>query len=788
LLALIRRCPFYLAALAPAFLCPSGAQAQAPVAFNIPRTSLSAAITQAAVQAKVSISTRALSQCPGEAGPLVGRFNTRAALQQLLAGSGCGIRMLDASTFEIVRVAPPQRPPPRVAPVPVAERGVAELVVVATRRPTPASQLAYSISRVGASALTAMGVRDAADLALITPAMTSTNLGPGRDKILLRGLSDGPLTGRTQSMVGLYLDDVRLTYNAPDPDLRLVDMDRVEVLRGPQGALYGSGSLGGVVRMSSAPPDRDQRAGWIGVSGGLTRGGAASNAVEGMLNLPIASSHGAARLVAYREVQGGYVDDPRRSAADTNTSVRTGGRLTASLTLSPAWTVAAGGVLQRINTADSQYALVDAPRYTRANRVAEPHDNDFSEAHLTLSGDFGWGDLHTSAALVRHEVSSRYDASAVGGRTYDDINETSSLLSETTLASKPLARTPWLAGLFLADSRQDITLRLAADAPSPIAFEEARRDRIKEAALYGQISAPLTPTLALTVGGRLFATTSKVMSTVRPSAAPIAYAGHADDSGFAPKVVLSFQPRPTILLYAQASEGYRAGGLNTTAAARQPFGDAVGLARAYRSDELWSYEGGTRLSLLDDALVVRTAAFLASWRHVQSDQLLPSGLPYAGNIGDARNLGLEFEAAYRSGPLALSGEFVVNDPELTRRAGAAPELGLAAAPKVSGGLMARYVWQLPLGAALALDGRYAYVGKSRLTAGPEAGSKMGGYGVGRVSVSLDADRWRLDLALDNPFNVRGDSFAYGNPFAFRQTPQTTPLRPRTAMLRIESRF
>jgi outer membrane receptor protein involved in Fe transport len=787
----MRRCPFYLVVLAPALLCAGGARAQAPVAFNIPRTSLSAAITEAAIQAKVSISTRALSECPGDAGPLVGRYSARAAFQRLLAGSGCGFRLLDASTFEIVRITAPtprSPPPPRVAATPVAERGVAELVVVATRRPAPASQLAYSISRVGASALVGAGIRDAAELALVTPAMTTTNLGPGRDKILLRGLSDGPLTGRTQSMVGLYLDDVRLTYNAPDPDLRLVDMDRVEVLRGPQGALYGSGSLGGVVRMSSAAPDRSQRTGWLDVGGGLTRGGAASNTVEGMLNLPFASGGGAVRIVAYREIQGGYIDDPGRGAADVNRSVRAGGRLAASLAVSSAWTVAVGGVTQRINTADSQYAFLNAPPYTRANRVAEPQDNDFSEAHLSLSGDFGWGDLHASAAVVRHEVSSRYDAAAIGGRTYDDIDETSSLLSETTLASKPEARTPWLAGVFLADSRQDVALRLAADAPWAVGFDEARRDRIKEAALYGQVTAPLTRTIALTVGGRVFATTSKIASAIRTDAAPIAYAGHADDSGFAPKVVLSFQPRATVLVYAQASEGYRAGGLNTTAAARQPFSDASNPARAYLSDELWSYEGGTRLSLLDDALVLRTAAFLASWSRVQSDQLLLTGLPYAGNIGDARNLGLEFEASYRSGPLSLGGEFIANDPELTRRAGTSPELGLAAAPKVSGGVTARYVWQLPVGASLALDARYAYVGKSRLTTGPEASSKMGGYGVGRLAVSLDMDRWRFNLALDNPFDARGDTFAYGNPFTFRQTPQTTPLRPRTASATVSAAF
>ena len=95
-------------------------------------------------------------------------------------------------------------------------------MVLATRRPTPADRLAYAVSAIDGRTLSAQGLRDAGDLAMAVPSMTVTNLGAGRDKIMLRGLSDGPLTGRTQSMVGLYLDDTRLTYNAPDPDLLLV--------------------------------------------------------------------------------------------------------------------------------------------------------------------------------------------------------------------------------------------------------------------------------------------------------------------------------------------------------------------------------------------------------------------------------------------------------------------------------------------------------------------------------------------------------------------------------------
>ncbi len=104
--------------------------------------------------------------------------------------------------------------------------------------------------RIGRSGVTGMQGLDS-----LVSGMTVTNLGPGRNKILLRGISDGVFTGLTQSTVGLYLDLTPITYSAPDPDLKLIDIDRVEVLRGPQGTLYGTGPIGGVVRIVTRRPE-----------------------------------------------------------------------------------------------------------------------------------------------------------------------------------------------------------------------------------------------------------------------------------------------------------------------------------------------------------------------------------------------------------------------------------------------------------------------------------------------------------------------------------------------------
>jgi iron complex outermembrane receptor protein len=777
----------------------STARATEVLALSIPRKALGSALIDLATAAGVSISTGAASHCAPQGQATVGRFTLEGALDHLLAGTGCTYRLRGPNAVEIVVAqAPSSRPSPRTEAPAIATSDLEALIIVATRRPTRADRLAYAVSSEDRSTLTALGVHDDNDLAATTPSMTVTNLGSGRDKILLRGLSDGPLTGRTQSMVGIYLDDVRLTYNAPDPDLRLVDMAQVEVLRGPQGALYGAGSLGGVLHLATIQPDHRAFGGWVSATLAVTKGGAGSDAVEGAVNLPFLSGRGAGRIVAYRDDGGGYISDTALSLTRVNHSTREGARLSADLDITNAWTVSAGLVTQSINSADTQYAFVSQPAYSRDIAMREPHDNDFSEAHLGLDGRMEWADLKWTMALVNHHISSRYDATSAppvpvprGPAAFDDLDEIRSVVSEATLTSKDDAPVQWLAGLFFSHSAQNIDLRLTSlAAPSSLlAFEEARHDRLDEAAIFGEAVWPLWGKFNLTLGGRLFTSDAHASSLIHAprSGGQSSFTGDLGHSGFAPKVVLSYVRAPGLLVYLQASEGYRSGGVNTTGALGQGFDPAGGVQpnRFYQGDELWDLEGGVRMSALDGRLVVRAAAFEAIWKNIQSDQLLPSGLPFTANIGDGRNLGLEFEGRYSRGPLILRAEFLVNAPELAHANPEFPvraDLGLAGVPNASAGVSAHYSWPLQAGRSFELDGRYAYVGRSRLTFDEAISPRMGGYGVGRLAATLDTERWRLSLAVENAADGYGNTFAYGNPFTLRTTPQITPLRPRTVSM------
>lgn len=766
-------------------------------AFAIKAQPLAKALIDFAQQAHVSIDLAALPKCPGDGQPVQGRYEPQAALRLLLSTSGCRFRRLDPATFVLLPPPPRDRLQPASRPGPVvAAPAPTELVVVASRRPTPIDRLSYSVSAVLGQTLETAGINDASGLAAVTPSMTVTNLGMGRDKILLRGLSDGPLTGKTQSMTGLYLDDIRLTFNAPDPDLRLVDIDQVEVLRGPQGALYGAGSMGGVVHIVTKAPDTKHLSAWADASVGATAGGAASDSQAAGVNLPLAGG-GAARVVFYREVQGGYIRDSALNLNNANRSDRTGARAAIKYPISDHWSLTLGAVTQAINNADTQYIFAGASAYARDTHVREPHDNDFTAYHAALSGELGASDAQVSIAYVQHGLFSRYDASAsppfptpAGPAAFDDKTDIDSIVADANLVSHQGGGVQWVAGAFFARTLETNHSTLSAlTTPLTTIYDQTRTDTLDEAAIYGELTLPLNALISLTAGGRLF--TSHDWVTSLPSSGGIpsapAFQGETSQTGFAPKIVLFSAPKPGLLVYAQASEGYRAGGLNTVGGPAQIFSSLGGAppSRTYQGDELWNFEAGAKLAAFENRVRVRAAVFEALWKDLQSDQLLPSGLPFTANLGDARNRGLELEASYQKNGLTLKADQLLNEPELVHANPALATLNnltLSVVPAWSFGISAHQAWRLGDGYGFDLDGRWAYVGASRLSLATAASPRMGDYQTARLAAAVSAQNWRLSLAVDNPANQRGDTFAFGNPFTLRTQPQVTPQHPREITL------
>jgi outer membrane receptor protein involved in Fe transport len=322
---------------------------------------------------------------------------------------------------------------------------------------------------------------------------------------------------------------------------------------------------------------------------------------------------------------------------------------------------------------------------------------------------------------------------------------------------------------------------------------EVRRDKLLETAAFGEVSYDLTPKLTATVGGRAFHSRLETRSQITIGAPVRDFAGKTTDTGFAPKGLIAYRPTPEFTFYVQVSEGYRTPGFNTSGPAGQVFGEFGGdqPLRRYGGDELWNYEAGLRWRLSEFGLAVRLAAFHADWEDIQADLVLPSGLPFTANLGNGRSRGVEVEASYARGGFSIAGNLVRQEPELRRPAPGLPELrdvGLPGVPDISYAAVASYAAPLSANWTLDLTGSYAYVGRSRLTFDAATDPTMGHYGDLRLAAALRSEALIVGLYVDNVLDDRGDTLAFGNPFSFRTTPQTTPQQPRTIRVRATRRF
>jgi len=818
-----------LGGVALACLAGRAEAADARLRFSIPARSYADALIDLGLQANISVLGTANCGADGRV-TLSGRYTVREALERLLDDAPCRFSIVDSRTVRILPRAA-AAPPVATRETPRAPVLVSELVVTATKRPASLDQLPAGVTAISRQQIQTTRATDVGQTIGQLAGVLTTNLGPGRDKLLIRGLSDGAFTGRTRSTVSTYLDDAPINYNAPDPDLRLVDVDRVEVVRGPQGALYGSGSLAGIYRIVTSKPDLDQFQ--AGAAAGLawTKGGDQSHELEGYVNIPVAKDHIGLRLVAYEDLQGGYLDDVNLQIPNVDQTRRDGGRIALRIRFDDNWRLDALAATQHLRSNDTQYVLanaVSAPDANgalgireeegspppsapgqRRNRVREAHNNDFYYGGVTVQGDFGWGSLTSSTSYVHHVFSSQFDAFGAidpndpmaplsGAATEQDLGlfteetRSSILVQDLVVRSSGVGPFDWLFGVYGARTteRSPSTLGLLSSGGRVMtAYTEARKDRQREYAVYGEGSYQLDAGWSATLGGRFFETrvhTTAQIEIIQPYA-PRFFDRQRIFNGFSPKLSLQRQFSNGDLIYGLVTEGYRPGGFNSAG-----FFPIRPTRVTFAPDRLRNYEVGVKLRRLDDRLLVRATAYYDDWTNIQTDRYRTSGLAYTANVGDARITGLEAEVGY-DWPFGLSVQVngLVSDSRVTNGNpdfGAPVTTHLPGVPDVSGGMLAVYERPLGGGLMLRLTGEASYVGRATLSFDTELPRRMGHYLRAEASAEVVSDRWRAMVYVANPFNDEADTFAYGNPFNFGKVRQLTPQRPRTVGVRLAAAF
>ena len=809
-------------------LSPSAAQAQSDrtsYAFSIPPEPAAEALIAFAIQANISIG--GVNACQGASPGLKGRYTIEDGLSRLLAKAGCDFRRAAPDTVQVFAARPrpaagrPQdrakaTPTPTPVPPPLELPDISQVVVTTTKRAALMGSLPYTIDALNHQQLVEAGAQDVNDVALQIAGLSTTNLGLGLDKIMLRGLSDGVFTGRTQSTVGIYLDDVPITYDAPDPDLQLADVEAIEVLQGPQGALYGGGAMSGIYRIVTQKPSLDSWSSYARIGGSLTDGGAPSQEYEGMLNVPLRLGQLGVRAVAYETIDGGYIDNTTLRLSNVDQTVREGARVTVRAALESNWLVTASMGYQGINDADAQYVTASGGRLHRANQVLESSRNNFAETALGVEHGDAWGEFKSTTSFVQHKFSSQYDASnalplfglgtpSVG--SYREPIDIQMLTEDMVFTSPNIGRFQWLAGVHGSATWEttDSTVRAGvapisgAPAGSPTVpaetlYSEHRTDQRTAGGAYFEGSYALTDALTARAGLRLSTSTTDTTSLVL---APqqnqsVRYSGRTIATGPTPEFSLSYKLAENENVYALVSEGRRSGGINTGGPIGTVFATSPNLAgphRLFGGDELWNFETGTKLSFLGGRLEINADLFYDLWSDIQTDQFLASGISYTANAGDGRNPGAEMELVAR--PLAgftLQGTALIDRPELTHaNPGFEAGASLPGVPDVSLSGRATYRWPLWWNMNALVFAETQYVGRSHVTFSPVSPTQ-GGYVLTRLSAQLERDNWRMAFFLSNPTNARANTFAYGNPFDFQQAQQVTPERPLTLRAILSKQF
>ncbi|WP_328597946.1 TonB-dependent receptor [Croceibacterium soli] len=668
-------------------------------------------------------------------------------------------------------------------PVPQAEAPV-EIVVVGSKRDAALAEFPGQVSILPGEELELGGVGGTEKIMQRVATVSSTYLGSGRNKLFIRGIADSSFTGPTQATVGQYLGDLRLSYNAPDPDLRLSDLERVEVLEGPQGTLYGAGSLGGIIRLVPNAPELGVTSASAMIGGSLIQHGAGGADGNATVNLPLAGDSAALRFTVDAATHGGYIDKPLLGEQNVNRTEILGGRAMVRIAAGPDWTVDLIGLGQTNHAEDSQYADRGGPPLSRAAQVQEGAEADFVQGQVVVSGSLGPVRFRSTTGATSQHLMERYDATRPNGpaRLFVQRNDTEMFANETRLWQPLGERFEWLAGASYTRNRTTLTREIGGEQER--ASTTGVRNTINEVTFYGEGSVRLLDRLVATAGARY--TRSHLGGEGEDVPLAIALAGmeitaKRIETAFLPSASLLAEVTPETSLFVRYQEGFRPGGLAIEG----------NFVRRFRNDRAATFEFGARHGVPGTGPFELTASLSHTrWRDIQADFIDGSGLPSTANIGDGTVWTASVAGAVEVTPdLRLSGGLTYNDSHVDEPA----PLTFTRTTQVPN--IARFAGRLgfdyrrPVGRDLDLtaQGWASYIGRSRLGIGPELGESQGDYFDSGIVVRLGGERHGVSLSVTNIADVQGNRFALGTPFAIGRE-QITPLQPRTVRIGFDTSF
>lgn len=591
--------------------------------------------------------------------------------------------------------------------------------VTAQKRSENIKDVPISISVLSGDQLEKQHIEDYTDLAREVPGLTFSNEGgSGLNRITLRGVSSS--TG--SSTVGMYLDDVSITmpnmYSIGATEPKFFDIDHIEVLRGPQGTLYGASSMGGTIRFITNQPNLDHYEGSLYTELSGTKHGSVNYEAQSVTNVPVVTGKAAIRIGIDETYDSGYIDHVSTSGdidhRGTNGERSLAMRVTSKLQPNDDLTITPALLFQRTNVDDTSVFYTDLPRYEQNKLVREKGRDELIVPSLTVNQDLQWADITSVTSYFERTykrvmdgtaynsqylagiLDSQYgtDNSAVAALAGPVFNTPSAIQysEELRLASKSAKESghpfTWLGGLYsayqnikmtdyefmpgLASTLQNLYGESASDVLGvPLTNDEVAEyvttTRVRQYALFGEASYHITDALTATAGLRyLLARTALHVqeSDYFTQGLPADYRSTVDNHALTPKFALSYAFNDATSVYANAVKGFRLGSPNLPIPTGICGSDlsALGLSAApakYDPDSLWSYEVGSKAGFFGNRLTVNGALYDIDWKNVQQSITLPTcGNAFTANAGEAESYGGELEISAKVTPdlsVALSG-------------------------------------------------------------------------------------------------------------------------------------
>ena len=679
---------------------------------------------------------------------------------------------------------------------------IPDIVVTARKTAERLQDTPMSVAVITADTIEKTSATTLEDLGRQIPGLTVVSAAPGQNTITLRGLSGN-------NTVGFYLDDTPLTIgigNAVQPtnfdmDPALFDLDRVEVLRGPQGTLYGASSFGGTIRYITNQPNLSETHVTAKVIASGGEDGGFNEEVDGLINQPIIPGYLAVRAMVFDRNNSGYIDqhptDPNNYLAilpgpvdrNINTEQTFGGRIAIEAKPIDEFSATLAAYYQHMDlgapfTFDSPPGSFGNPIQSRL--VREPSTDQVQLYTLTLQGNVQPVQFTSSTSYMDRYVFNAEDDSKdlyyffPQGAVYPSTlyaEAGNHNFVEELRASGGGGPVRGVVGLLYAHAVANGTLYWptppqyeAAFGPEPVYYNWNDFLDAQKAA-FGELDIDLAPGLQATLGDRLYEQSQRytvyINGIFNGGVETPASSYTSEARGTTPKYGLFYHVTRDILTYATAAKGYREGG------SLYPFPGtcardlaALGLSTpptAFKPDSIWSYELGAKTEWLEHRLTMNGAVYYIDWTNIQQNITLPDcGFGFIGNFGKASSKGGEFEMNYDpTKALKLILGFAYNESKLTSTIpGAAGQAGqtLEYAPRWTGAASAEYTRAFGADTSAYLRGDFNF--RSREYTSYNSQSiyyNIAGYGLLNLRLGVKHLVWSGGLFVTNAFDKHAET-------------------------------